>query len=97
MTETIDYMKTLRVNTSFPSGGTCKICGFSTENLKELATLDPEPEHRTFPTKTNFRFSNVCGLHSCRIKAKVCDCKACQKSEIWKEWLTKALIEGMKK
>lgn len=26
-----------------------------------------------------FRFSDVCGLHDCRIKAGVCDCLACQK------------------
>jgi hypothetical protein len=28
-----------------------------------------------------FRFSDVCGLHDCLVKAGVCDCIACQKKK----------------
>lgn len=57
-TETIDRLDTLGKNRAYPKGGTCKICGFSSE-------------------RANFRFSDVCGSHDCRVKAGVCDCRAC--------------------
>lgn len=66
MTETIDRLKTLRGNAAYPYGGTCKICGFSDADL-------PGDQ------RVCFRFSDVCGLHDCRVKAGVCDCIACQK------------------
>lgn len=64
--ETVDRLKILKGNRAYPSGGTCKICGFSDADL-------PGDQ------QVSFRFSDVCGLHDCRVKAGVCDCIACQK------------------
>jgi len=68
VTKTIDRLKTLRGNASYPWGGTCKICGFSDADLPE-------------GYRVCFRFSDVCGDHDCLVKAGVCDCLACQKQK----------------
>ena len=79
MTQTVDRLKILHGNAAFPRGGTCRICGFSAKTLEALKAADPECV--TFTTEPCFRFPDVCGLHSCRIEAKVCDCKACKKAK----------------